>query len=142
MGLSAALPPRTKEFPMKQIAAALLSLSLLASGAVFAAPPSQDRDAHRDNTPHAAAANTQGHAAPAPAPQNGARQASPGSAQHNAPRKGERLAQNQRGSRVSDYSRHGLRKPGRGNEWRKVDDHYVLMTVATGLIVDILAAQR
>ena len=130
---------------MKRIAATVLSLSLLASATAFAGP-SQDRD--RDNARHdapqrSAAPHHQGpaHTGPAPAAHNGARHASQNSA-HHAPRKGERLPQHQRGNRVADYNRHGLRKPGRGNEWRKLDQRYVLMAVATGLIIDIVGAHR
>ena len=130
---------------MKRIAATLLSLSLLASGAAFAGP-TQDRDrddSRHDKSAHASAPHAQSHGnnAPAPAAHNGARHASNNSA-HHAPRKGERLPQNQRGNRIADYSKHGLRRPGRGNEWRKVDDRYVLMAVATGLIIDIVSGHR
>ena len=130
---------------MKRIAATLLSLSLLASSAAFAGP-TQDRD--RDDTRHdksasssASHAQSHGNSSHAPAAHNGARHASNNSA-HHAPRKGEHLAQNQRGNRVADYHRHGLRKPGRGNEWRKLDDRYVLMAVASGLIIDIVSGHR
>jgi len=128
---------------MKRIAATVLSLSLLASSAAFAGP-AQDRD--HDNARHdapAAAQHAQGHSSnsPAPAAHNGARHASNNSA-HHAPCKGERLPQNHRGNRVADYNKHGLRRPGHGNEWRKVDDRYVLMAVATGLIVDIVSSHR
>ena len=130
---------------MKRIAATVLSLSLLASASAFAAP-AQDRDrddTRRDEPQRSSAQHSQGHAnnGPAATAHNGSRHASNNSA-HHAPRKGERLPQHQRGNRVADYSRHGLRKPGRGNEWRKVDDRYVLMAVATGMIIDIVNAQR
>jgi len=42
---------------------------------------------------------------------------------------------------VRDYKRHGLRKPGRGQHWVKVDNQYLLITAATGLIAGILAAR-
>ncbi|KRG67446.1 hypothetical protein ABB27_09465 [Stenotrophomonas terrae] len=130
---------------MKRIAATVLSLSLLASATAFAGP-TQDRE--RDNTRHdepqrSTAPHNQspGNTGAVPAARNGAQHASQNSA-HHAPRKGERLPQNQRGNRVTDYNKHGLRKPGRGNEWRKLDDRYVLMAVATGLIIDIVSGQR
>lgn len=125
---------------MKRIAATLLSLSLLASGAAFAGPPQDHEHANQQPRSSAKHAQHQGNA-PAPAASNGARHASSNSA-HHAPRKGERLPQNQRGSQVADYSRHGLHTPGHGNEWRRVDDRYVLMAVATGLIIDIVNAQH
>jgi Ni/Co efflux regulator RcnB len=42
-----------------------------------------------------------------------------------------------RGERV-DYRQHHLRRPGRGYEWRRVDNHYVLAAVATGVIASII----
>jgi Ni/Co efflux regulator RcnB len=42
---------------------------------------------------------------------------------------------------VADYAHHGLRKPGRGNEWRRIDDRYVLIAIATGLVVDIASGR-
>lgn len=130
---------------MKRIAATVLSLCLLASASAFAAP-AQDRDrdhTRRDEPQRSSARHNQGHAnnGPAATAHNGSRHASNNSA-HHAPHKGERLPQHQRGNRVADYSRQGLHKPGRGNEWRKVDDRYVLVAVATGLIIDIVNAQR
>lgn len=129
---------------MKRIAT-LLGLSLFASGAAFAGPV-QDRDRdniRHDKSAHSAGPHAQGHRnnVPAPAAHNGASHA-PNNSAHHVPRKGERLPQNHRGNRIADYSKHGLRRPGRGNEWRKVDDRYVLMAVATGLIIDIISAQR
>lgn len=56
-------------------------------------------------------------------------------------RKGERYADWKRRAPVQDYHRHGLRKPGRGQQWVKVDDSYLLMSVATGLILGIAAAR-
>lgn len=130
---------------MKRIAATLLGLSLFASGAALAGP-AQDRDRddiRRDKSAHSADQHAQSHrtSTPAPAAHNGAHNASSNSA-HHVPRKGERLPQNQRGNHIADYSKHGLRRPGRGNEWRKVDDRYVLMAVATGLIIDIVSGHR
>jgi Ni/Co efflux regulator RcnB len=118
---------------MKRTAASLVCLSLLASGAALAGPP-QERD-HRDRPTASDARHHDRH------PSNDAPHPPSHSVQH-GPRKGERLPQNQRGARVSDYGRHGLRKPGKGNEWRKVDDRYVLMTIATGIVVDIISGSR
>jgi len=42
---------------------------------------------------------------------------------------------------VRDYHRYGLRKPGRGQQWVKVDNTYLLMSVATGLILGVAAAR-
>ncbi|WP_411036828.1 RcnB family protein [Shinella sp. BYT-45] len=56
-------------------------------------------------------------------------------------RKGERYSDWKRRPAVRDYHRHGLRKPGRGQQWVKVDNTYLLMSVATGLILGVAAAR-
>ncbi len=43
-----------------------------------------------------------------------------------------------RGQKV-DYRSHHLRRPPSGYEWRQVDNNYVLVAVATGLIASIIA---
>jgi len=40
------------------------------------------------------------------------------------------------------HDRHGLHAPKRGQQWRKVDDRYVLIAVATGLIADVVLNGR
>ena len=55
--------------------------------------------------------------------------------------KGQRMNDWKRQSAVSDYKRHGLRKPGRDQRWVKVDNQYVLISVVSGLIAGIVAAQ-
>lgn len=42
---------------------------------------------------------------------------------------------------VRDYHRHGLRAPGRGQQWVKVDNDFLLVTAATGVIASIIAAR-
>ncbi len=44
-------------------------------------------------------------------------------------------------SQVRDYHRHGLRAPGRGQAWVKVDNNYLLLSMATGLIAAVTAAR-
>lgn len=58
------------------------------------------------------------------------------------PRRGHTLARDHRGEPVRDYRHHGLRAPTRGQEWRKVDNRYVLIAVATGVIADVVLAHR
>lgn len=55
--------------------------------------------------------------------------------------RGERYGDWRRHQEIRDYKRYGLRKPGRGQHWVKVDNQYLLITAATGLIVGILAAR-
>lgn len=56
-------------------------------------------------------------------------------------RKGERYSDWKRRPAVRDYHRHGLRKPGRGQQWVKVDNSYLLMSVATGPILGVAAGR-
>ena len=140
---------------MKRIVTAALSLSLLATGAAFAAPQQGPHAGHTAAHPRAQqpAVPSKQHAqqaAPAPAPAHSARPQPAPQASHaphahqqaqHAPRKGERLAQGHRGTQVNEYKRHGLRKPGRGQEWRKVDQRYLLIAAATGIIADIVSAR-
>ncbi|MBT2766481.1 RcnB family protein [Stenotrophomonas sp. ISL-67] len=110
---------------MKRLLAATLSLTLLAAtGSAFAAPlHHDDRDRHdqRDD-------RNQGP--------------SRGHERHDPPRRGGHLAKDHRGAYVSDYKRHGLHAPKRGQQWRKVDDRYVLIAVASGLIADVVLNGR
>ncbi len=113
---------------MKRLIAATLSLTLLAAtGSAFAAPPHHDdRDNHdrhdqRDDRDHGP---SRGHD------------------RHDPPRRGGHLDKDHRGAYVSDYKRHGLHAPQRGQQWRKVDDRYVLIAVASGLIADVVLNAR
>jgi Ni/Co efflux regulator RcnB len=42
---------------------------------------------------------------------------------------------------VRDFHRYGLRKPSRGQQWVKVDNTYLLMSIATGVILGVNAAR-
>jgi Ni/Co efflux regulator RcnB len=114
-----------KENAMNRLSTALLALSLVAmSGAATAAPQSRDdhRDRRDDHRPPAH--HDKGH-------------------DHRPHRyaRGERLGDGHRGSRV-DYHRYHLSAPPRGHEWRRVDNDYVLVAVATGIITSVVAAGR
>jgi Ni/Co efflux regulator RcnB len=63
---------------------------------------------------------------------------------HRSWSKGQRLDRSYRADRyyVSDYRRHGLRAPPRGYRWQRVDDNYVLASVASGLIASVILANR
>lgn len=56
-------------------------------------------------------------------------------------RKGERMNDWQRRAAIRDYKRYGLHQPGRDQRWVKVDNDYVLISVASGLIAGIIAAR-
>lgn len=118
---------------MKRILGSLLALSLLAGAPAFAAPPHHDdhgpdrRDDNRhDRGDHDRDRHDDRRDDHRP--------------HHHA--RGEHLERGHWGERVSDYHRHGLKKPSRGQEWRKVDNQYLLVTVATGVIASVLAATR
>lgn len=56
-------------------------------------------------------------------------------------RRGDRLpwAEVDRRYWVDDYARYDLRNPGRGQRWvRQSDTEYLLVEIATGLIIDAL----
>lgn len=55
--------------------------------------------------------------------------------------KGQRYGDWRRHQEVRDYKRYGLRKPGRGQHWVKVDNQYLLITAATGLIAAMMMAR-
>lgn len=42
---------------------------------------------------------------------------------------------------IHDYSRYGLHRPGRGQEWIRVGNDYVLVGIVSGVIFGALAAQ-
>jgi Ni/Co efflux regulator RcnB len=54
-------------------------------------------------------------------------------------KKGERYSDWKKRPPIHDYRRYGLREPGRGQEWVKVDNDYLLIGIATGVIAGIIA---
>lgn len=52
---------------------------------------------------------------------------------------GERLSRQHRKHVIKDYRRYHLRAPGRGQRWVRVDDRFLLMSIANGLIASALA---
>ena len=55
--------------------------------------------------------------------------------------RGQRVPEWQRRQQVRDYHRHGLRQPARGQQWVKVDNSYLLISLATGVILGMAAAR-
>ncbi|MBA8839082.1 Ni/Co efflux regulator RcnB [Ochrobactrum sp. 19YEA23] len=55
--------------------------------------------------------------------------------------KGQRYNDWRRHPEVRDYNRYGLRRPGPGQRWVKVDNQFLLVTTATGIIAGILAGR-
>ncbi|PPT78213.1 hypothetical protein XaplCFBP3122_02680 [Xanthomonas arboricola pv. populi] len=140
---------------MKRIIGSLMVVSLLTSGAAFAAPQQHDDrdrgaqhhddrgtdrrderrddkhedrrdDSHDDKHDDRRSAHNDDHRNDRRGPPY---------------RRGERLAPDHRGTRVADYRKHHLHTPQRGHEWRRVDNNYVLIAVATGLIASVVAAR-
>jgi len=109
---------------MKRIAISLMTLSLLAcAGGAFAEPPPHAVNPHDHYDSH-------DH-----------KKMPPGQAKKHW-KQGEHLPSDYRGVYVEDYHRHGLREPPRGHQWRRVDDQYVLIAVATGVIASVLLADH
>ena len=53
-------------------------------------------------------------------------------------RRGHHIHPEYRGYYVNDYHRYGLYAPPRHHEWRRMDDRYVLVSVATGVIAAVI----
>lgn len=62
-------------------------------------------------------------------------------AKHHHWSKGKRLSEWQRKQAVRDYHRHGLKRPGKGQQWVKVDNDYLLISLASGIIAGIVAGR-
>ncbi|HEY0334114.1 MAG TPA: RcnB family protein [Stenotrophomonas sp.] len=117
---------------MSRVAASLLSLCLLAApGIALAAPPPhaghgddhyQDRGRDNDHD------HDHDHDRKGPPP---------GQAKKHW-KKGETLPRDHRGDYVQDYRKHGLHSPPPGHQWRRVNDEYVLIAVATGVIASVI----
>ena len=54
-------------------------------------------------------------------------------------KRGERLPDAYRGQIVSDYDRWHLRRPPSGYAWYRVGDYFVLASMSTGIIFDIVS---
>lgn len=55
--------------------------------------------------------------------------------------KGHRFQDWKRSSEVRDYHRYGLKRPGAGQRWVKVDNDYLLVSIASGIIAGIIAGR-
>lgn len=137
----------------KHLIATVLGLSLLASGAAMAAPgdhrgPGPD---HRPPAGHVPPPPPRGDYRPLPPPKG----PGPSAHAHHVPpppamrpghrppppppfHRGRPLPSHVHTVVVRDWRGHGLRKPPRGHEWRRVDGRYLLVAVTTGIIADIV----
>ena len=55
--------------------------------------------------------------------------------------RGNRVPAWQRHYVVRDYDRYGLRRPAYGQQWVKVDNDFLLVSIASGIVAGIIAAQ-
>ncbi|AXV18194.1 hypothetical protein CYG48_20770 (plasmid) [Neorhizobium sp. SOG26] len=55
--------------------------------------------------------------------------------------RGHKVSDWKRRQHVRDYRRYGLRAPGKGQQWIKVDNDYLLVSMATGLILGLAAGR-
>lgn len=55
--------------------------------------------------------------------------------------KGKRVPEWQRKQALRDYHRHGLKRPGHGQRWIKVDNDFLLISVASGIITAAVAGR-
>ncbi|WP_228529863.1 RcnB family protein [Diaphorobacter caeni] len=104
----------------------------------------QSRDAGRQQSHQAPV-----RAAPKPAPaqaHKGPQQHSPeqqharGAGPDQQWRQGGRVPQQYRGHQyvVNDWQHHGLKKPGRGQQWVQYGGDYMLVTIASGVIAQLI----
>lgn len=135
----------------KQISAVLLSLSMLAGSTVAIAAPQgheqekhvQHQNAQHQNAQHSNTKN-QGNERKAQADQRKGQtaQKSPSQVKKNSKhqsqyKSGQRLPKQYRDDFV-DYKKHKLPKPPKNQRWVKVDGDYILISVATGVIANII----
>ena len=128
------------------LAVSAMAMGLCASAANAQPQPSQHGQGpskeqraapqHRDAHPSVQAPR---NAAPKPAPkapQQHARGAGPEQQWH----QGGKLPQQYRGHQyvVNDWQHHGLKKPGRGQQWVQYGGDYLLVAIASGVIAQVI----
>lgn len=52
-------------------------------------------------------------------------------------KQGQRMPDWRKRQHVRDYQRHGLKRPGKGQQWVRVDNDYLLISLATGVILGL-----
>lgn len=55
--------------------------------------------------------------------------------------KGKRVPDWQRRQALRDYHRYGLKRPGHGQRWVKVDNDFLLISMASGIIAAVVAGR-
>lgn len=115
---------------MKTFAIAAIAFISIATPMAQAQPVQHHRQEFRKNFRPSPPPHARPHVGPRP---------------HVAPRPswraGNRLPPHYRNQHVRDYRRLGLRAPARGQRWVRIDNQYVLINAATGLIMSLSAAR-
>lgn len=55
--------------------------------------------------------------------------------------RGKRVPEWQRRQAIRDHHRYGLRRPGRGQQWVRVDNDFLLISLGSGIIASIIAGR-
>lgn len=55
--------------------------------------------------------------------------------------KGKRVPDWQRKQALRDYHRYGLKRPGHGQRWVRVDNDFLLISMASGIIAAVVAGR-
>ena len=130
----------------KPLVSALVALSLIASGGVFAQPDRNDRGrsggdqrSHQGNNPRNDPRNSNN---PRNDPRGGQQdwQGQRGAGPDNQYHRGQRYPSEYRGHQyvVDDWRGHNLRQPPRGYHWVQSGGDYLLVAITTGVILDLL----
>ncbi len=56
-------------------------------------------------------------------------------------KRGQKVPNWHRQYQVRDFHRHGLKRPGYGQHWVKIGNEYLLISIATGIILGMAAAR-
>jgi len=137
---------------MKAITCCLVVVSMLGSSVAFARPGGHDRGGHQRAQQHHQTYNQHSNRKPqAHRPNRGPQAYRPhrGPRVHHANRharpavhfrRGDHMPRHYRGHsyRVHNWSTYGLSYPPRGHYWVQVDNDFVLIAAATGIITSII----
>jgi Ni/Co efflux regulator RcnB len=55
--------------------------------------------------------------------------------------RGKRIPEWQRRQAIRDHYRYGLRRPGRGQQWVRVDNDFLLISLGSGIIASIIVGR-
>jgi Ni/Co efflux regulator RcnB len=110
---------------MKRIALAAIALSMIA------VPMAQAQPRHDAPRHH----HSQKHQYKSP------KHHAPGQYKKHRWSRGDRVPDWQRRQHVRDYHRYGLKRPGRHQQWVKVNNDYLLVSIASGVIAAVISGR-